>query len=161
MEQPLPIRKKVLDLVGETQINAGGVNRQAELARCVPGESVTLQHQRVPGLGTGRVIVLSARGMPIGELTAQYAAMLGPLLAKGRRHRARLHCLRGGVDNYPKYGARISIAWDDRPELPHRSLDEAQLAFRNRTHPSRASRKAARANGGLTASERMMVGLSC
>ena len=130
MEQPLPTRRKVLDLVGEAQVNADGVNRQEELARCEPGESVTLRQCRTPGLGPARITVLSARGVPIGQLTDQYATLLGPLLAKGRRHRAKLHCLRGGVPGYPNYGARISIAWDERPEYPHLPLDEAQIRFR-------------------------------
>ena len=130
MEQPLPTRRKVLDLIGEAQVNADGVNRQEELARCEPGERVTLQQCRAPGLGPARITVLSARGVPIGQLTDQYAALLGPLLRKGRRHRAKLHCLRGGVAGYPNYGARISVAWDDRPDYPHLPLDEAQIRFR-------------------------------
>jgi hypothetical protein len=139
MEQPLPTRRKVLDLVGEAQVNADGVNRQEELARSLPGESVTLEGSGAPGTAPSGITVLSARGVPIGPLTDQYAAMLGPLLAKGRSHRAKLHCLRGGVPGYPSYGARISIAWDDRPEYPHLPLDEAQIRFR-RARPQRIER---------------------
>ena len=130
MEQPLPTRRKVLDLIGEAGVNRDGVNRQDELARCVPGESASLELERGPG-EPPRVTVLSARGVPIGRLTDQYAVMLAPLLAAGRRHRARLHCLRGGVEGFPNYGARISVAWDDRPDYPHLPLDEAQIRFRN------------------------------
>lgn len=125
MEQPLPTTRKVLDLVGEAQVNADGVNRQVELARCLPGEPVFLRSE--PG---ANVLVLSARGIPIGTLTGQYSTLLAPLLQQGRAHRARLHCLRGGVPGYPNYGARISIAWGDRPDYPHRPLDEAQIRFR-------------------------------
>jgi hypothetical protein len=79
-----------------------------------------------------RIIVLSARGVPIGRLTRQYAGLIAPLLDRGRPHRARLHCLRGGLPGYPNYGARISIAWDGRRELAHRPLDERQERYRHR-----------------------------
>ena len=70
--------------------------------------------------------------MPIGRLTRHYAALLAPLLDARRPHRAKLHCLRGGLTGYPLYGARISIAWDGRPEHPHRLLDAEQMRYRAR-----------------------------
>jgi hypothetical protein len=129
MEQALPTRRKVLDLIGEAGVNANGVNRQVELARCKPGEAVALRLEPAGDQGS-EITVLSARGVPIGRLTEQYAVMLAPLLAAGRPYRAKLHCLRGGVSDYPSYGAQISIAWDGRPALSHRPLDEAQIRFR-------------------------------
>ncbi len=151
MEQPLPTRRKILDLVGEAQINADGVNRQEELARCLPGETVTLQPGRTAGPGPARITVLSARNVPIGVLTDQYAAMLAPLLARGRRCSARLHCLRGGVAGYPNYGARISVVWDGRPEYPHLPLDEGQLAFRRNRRRRRLRWQRERESGRSTA----------
>jgi len=138
MEQPLPTRRKVLDLIGEAGINANGVNRQVELARCEPGEAVALRLEPAGDQGS-EITVHSVRGVPIGRLTDQYAIMLAPLLAAGRPYRAKLHCLRGGVKSYPSYGAQISIAWDGRPELSHRPLDEAQIRFR-RQRQSRVTR---------------------
>ena len=129
MEQALPTRRKVLDLIGEAGINADGVNRQVELARCEPGEAVTLR-PTPSNDQVSEVTVVSARGVPIGRLTEQYAIMLAPLLAAGRPYRAKLHCLRGGVADYPSYGARISVAWDGRPELLHWPLNDAQIRFR-------------------------------
>lgn len=129
MDQALPTRRKVLDLVGEAGVNPDGVNRQVELARSLPGEPVTFRPGRVVE-GVPEIAVLSARGVQIGRLTDQYAVMLAPLLAAGRPCRAKLHCLRGGVADYPSYGARISVAWDGRPELAHHPLDEAQVRFR-------------------------------
>jgi hypothetical protein len=129
MEQALPTRRKVLDLIGEAGVNADGVNRQVELARCEPGEAVTLRLAPADDQ-VSEISVLSARGVPIGRLTEQYAIMLAPLLAAGRPYRAKLHCLRGGVDDYPSYGARISVAWDGRAELVHWPLNEAQICFR-------------------------------
>ena len=130
MTDPPPTRRKVLDVEGEAQVNADGVNRQSELLRCEPGEPVTLRRDPRNPFDPNTILVVSARGVPIGRLTSQYAAMLAPLLDRGRGYRARLHCLRGGVPDYPNYGARISLAWDDRPEYPHHPLDDAQRAFR-------------------------------
>lgn len=125
------IRKRIFDLEGEAQINADGRNRQVELLRCVPGEPVVLQRQ-LDGCDQDKVTVLSARGVPIGELSSQYAQLLAPLLDAKRAYRAKLHCLRGGLPRYPRYGARISIVWDGSREHPHLQLDEQQIRYRQR-----------------------------
>lgn len=132
MSNPLPTLRKIFDLEGEAQLNADGNSRQEELNRCLPGEPVHLKLERRDEAAPPELVVLSSRQVPIGRLTRQYAAMLAPLLDAGRPHRAKLHCLRGGLRGYPLYGARISIAWDGRPEHPHRPLDEEQLHFRAR-----------------------------
>jgi hypothetical protein len=141
MAEALPTRRKVLDVEGEAQVNSDGVNRQYELLRCEPGEPVTLRRDQRNPFDPNTILVVSARGVPIGRLTSQYAAMLAPLLDRDRPYRARLHCLRGGVPGYPDYGARISVAWDGRPELRHIPLDEDQISFR-RAARSRAPPRA-------------------
>lgn len=130
MVDPPPTRRKVLDVEGEAQVNADGINRQYELQHCEPGEAVTLRRDPRNPFDPNTILVISARGVPIGRLTSQYAAMLAPLLDRDRPYRARLHCLRGGVPDYPNYGARISVSWDGRPELRAIPLDEVQLRFR-------------------------------
>ena len=130
MADPLPTSKKIFDLEGEGQVNADGRSRQQELRRCLPGEPVVLRRERGNQADSDVITILSARGVPIGRLTRQYAALLGPLLGQGRPHRAKLHCLRGGLGGYPNYGARISIAWDGRRELRHRPLDQEQERYR-------------------------------
>jgi hypothetical protein len=130
MADPLPTRRKVLDVEGEAQVNADGVNRQYELLRCEPGEPVTLRRDPRNPFDPNTILVVSTRGVTVGRLTGQYAAMLAPLLDRDRPYRARLHCLRGGVPDYPNYGARISVAWDGRPELRPIPLDEEQARFR-------------------------------
>jgi hypothetical protein len=132
MRAPLPTPKKIFDLEGEAQLNSDGVSRQEELWRCVPGEPVHLQLDGRDAASPREVVVLSSRGVPIGRLTRLYAALLAPLLDSRRPHRVKLHCLRGGLPGYPLYGARISIAWDGRPEHPHRPLDEEQTRYRAR-----------------------------
>ena len=139
MLEPLPIRRKVFDLEGEAQRNPDGRSRQEELFVCVPGEDVKLRLEGRLGIGTERIAVLSCRDVPIGQLTEQYAGLLAPLLGAGRPYRARLHCLRGGVPGYPRYGARISIAWDGRPQHPHLPLDDAQIRYRLRRSAALAS----------------------
>ena len=145
MYEPLPTPKKIFDLEGEAQINADGRSRQEELRRCVPGESVELRREPDNQSDPNRITVLSARGVPIGSLTRQYAELLAPLLDRGRPHRAKLHCLRGGLPGYPNYGARISIAWDGRRELRHRPLDEEQERYRQRREQAGTAPASARA----------------
>lgn len=132
MDEPLPTLKKIFDLEGEAQVNADGRSRQDELRRSVPGEPVSLRREPDDPADPNAVIVLSARGVPIGRLPRHSSALLAPLVDCGRPHRAKLHCLRGGLPGYPNYGARISIAWDGRPDHPHRPLDEDQLRYRRR-----------------------------
>ena len=126
----LPTPRRIFDLEGEARLNADGSSRQDELLRCVPGECVTLRPAAEDGLEAGTIIVLSARGIPIGHLTRQYSGLLTPFLDGKRSYRAKLHCIRGGIPGYPRYGARISIAWDDRPDHPHRPLDPNQFRYR-------------------------------
>ena len=145
MRAPLPTAKKIFDLEGEAQLNPDGVSRQEELWRCVPGEPVHLRLDGRDAASPPEVVVLSARGVPIGQLTRPYAALLAPLLESRRPHRAKLHCLRGGLAGYPLYGARVSIAWDDRPEHPHRPLDEEQMRYRARRTARRSFRSSAAA----------------
>jgi hypothetical protein len=133
MADPPPTRRKVLDVEGEAQVNPDGINRQYELLRCEPGEAVTLRRDPRNPFDTNTIQVVSARGVPIGRLTSQYAAMLAPLLDRDRPYRARLHCLRGGVPAFPNYGARISVAWDGRPQLSPIKLDDEQIRFRRAT----------------------------
>ena len=143
----LPTRKKVFDLQGEAQTNPDGIVRQDELRACEPGEPVFLRP--VPDAGrVGRTIeVLSARGIAIGSLRPEDAASLTPALQSGRPNRAKLHALRGGIPGYPLYGARISIAWDGRPDHPHILLDsdqvhERQRRLRSKTEPRRKTKGA-------------------
>lgn len=130
MPQPLPTFRKIFDLEGEAQVNADGVSRQEELRRCIPGEPVHLRLRASDGISPADILVLTSRRVPIGRLTRKSAVLLAPFLAAGRPYRAKLHCLRGGLPHYPLYGARISIAWDRRPDHPHRPLDQEQLRYR-------------------------------
>ena len=126
----LPTLTKIFDLQYEGQVNPDGTSRQDELLRCDPGETVELLREPENNIDPNCINVISRRGVQIGTLGR--AAMLAPALDQGRPHRAKLHCLTGGLPDYPFYGARISIVWDDRLEHPHRPLDRHQRAERQR-----------------------------
>ena len=127
-----PTLTKIFDLQYESQVNPDGTGRQDELLRCEPGEPVELLREPENSIDPNCIAVISRRGVQIGTLGRADAATLAPALDQGRSHRAKLHCLTGGLPDYPFYGARISIAWDDRPEHPHRPLDRYQRAERQR-----------------------------
>jgi single-stranded-DNA-specific exonuclease len=128
----LPTRKKVFDLYGEAGVNADGIRRQDELLRCQPGERVELRRELDNADDPNAILVLTERDVRIGQLERDDAALLAPAIDAGRKFEARLHCLRGGLPDYPNYGARISIAWDGRPPLGALPLDDAQAEERRR-----------------------------
>lgn len=81
------------------------------------------------------ILVLSQRRVPIGHIGRADAAVLAPAIHQGRGYEPNLHCLRGGLPDYPNYGARISIAWDDWRGLAPLPPDEAQTAERRCRKP--------------------------
>ncbi|HEY0625938.1 MAG TPA: HIRAN domain-containing protein [Allosphingosinicella sp.] len=135
----LPTRKKVFDLEGEAQQNPDGHNRQEELLIAEPGEPVRLKREPDNHADPNAILVLSARGVPIGYVNRTDAPAIASAMDGGRTCRAKLHCVRGGIAGYPNYGARISIAWDGRPEHPHLPLDEEQLRARRQKTGSRTA----------------------
>ena len=126
----LPTTQKVFDVVGEGRANDDGSNRQDELIACEPGEPVELVRQSNNEFDSNAIFVRSCRSIGIGFLTAEDAAALAPAIDAGRPFAAKLHALTGGIADYPSYGAKVSIAWDGRPEHPHRPLDANQIASR-------------------------------
>lgn len=126
----LPTTQKVFDLVGEGRTNDDGSSRQDELTSCEPGEPVELVRQPDNLHDRNAVLIRSCRLIGIGYLTAEDAAVVAPALDAGRPYSARLQALKGGVADYPSYGAKISIAWDGRPDHPHRPLSPDQVASR-------------------------------
>jgi hypothetical protein len=132
----LPTRKRYFDLVGEGHDNPDGSSREGELLQCEPGEEVTLRPEPDNAYDPIAVAVDTERGVCIGYLAREDAAQLSSALAEGRPHRATLHQLRGGVSDYPSYGARIEVAWDGNdcggPLTPRR---------RSRALPQRQARR--------------------
>lgn len=155
----LTTRRKVFDLVGEAAVNEDGASRQEELLLSEPGERVELRREPDNEDDPNAILVLSARGIPIGRVDRGGAAILAPIVDSGRRFDSRLHCLRGGLPAYPNYGARISVAWDGWRGLAPVALDEAQSAERRRRLAAREAGWAGRLAGRLSLLGRSLPGV--
>jgi hypothetical protein len=124
----------VLDLVGEGHLNGDGSSRQDELGRLKPGDAIKLVREPTNPHDPNAIAVQSSRGVVIGYLSREDAAVLSPTIDSGRAVAAGLHEIRGGVVDFPSYGCRICIAFDGKALRNHRPLDEAQRAFRKTKH---------------------------
>lgn len=129
MAEPLG-RKRLFELVGEGQDNLDGSSRQGELSRLVSGEPVNLVREPGNPYDENAILVTSSRGVGIGYIPRPEAQKLASHLDAGREHKAQLHQLVGGVEDYEHYGAVISIAWDSKECPPPRALNEEQRHFR-------------------------------
>lgn len=126
----LPTTRRIFDVVGESHDNADGSNRQDELLECEPGETIGLVREPQNPHDPNAVLVLSARDVGIGYLAREDSALIAPAIDAGRPFTAKLHCLRGGVPGAASYGAKVSIAWDGRPEHGHEPLYDEQIIAR-------------------------------
>ncbi len=120
-----PSRKKTFNIVGESKDAADGTPRQHLLVQVNPGDKVVLQRQPENPYDPNAVAVLW-NGKDIGFLPRDDAAALAPALDEGRQYAAQVHELKGGIKDYPTYGAKISIAWDGQQLPPCKPLDEQQ-----------------------------------
>ena len=112
-----PTRKRLFDLVGEGQVNANGKNRQLELKRCQPGESVELFREPNNPYDPFAVGVISPRGVQIGYMRSEHARDIAPALDEGRQCEAIITALTGGLPDYPNFGCEIGITWDGQKPL--------------------------------------------
>ncbi len=102
-----------LHVVGADHPNRSGKgNRRFEILLCRPGEPATLMPEPRNPVDPNAVMVLSARGVQIGYLTADRAAWIAPMLRAGRTVQA--------IFQQPTpAGAAIRLAFDGhRPTLP-------------------------------------------
>ncbi|MEP9401381.1 HIRAN domain-containing protein [Sphingomonas sp. VNH70] len=107
------MRELSLHVVGADHPNRSGRgNRRFEILLCRPGEPVTLAPEPRNPVDPNAVMVLSARGVQIGYLTADRAAWIAPMLRSGRECHA--------IFQQPTpAGAAIRLAFDGRrPALP-------------------------------------------
>lgn len=130
----LPTSKKIFDVSRESCANAHGTSRQDELAQCEPGEPVRLLLEAKNPRDLNAVLVISSRGVRLGYLQREDAAVIGPVIGGGRPYAAKLHRLTGGVPDRPSYEAQISIVWDGRTPHHHVPLDEEQIEYRRGEH---------------------------
>jgi hypothetical protein len=128
-EAPKPIRRKVFDIVGEAGNTRSGEPRQKVLLRCEPGDPVELRREPNNKADPNAVLVLW-EGEDIGYLPRETAALVAPHMDAGRLNVAQIHCINGGLPDYPNYGVEISVAWDGKACPAHRPLDERQQRSR-------------------------------
>jgi len=113
-------RRKVFQLVGES-------NYQDALRRARPGERLTLTPEPTNLFDAGAIYLATSDGSKLGYLPRDDAAAFSAVIHRARA--VKLHRLTGGLPDYPNIGCEITVAWDDRPEHPHRDLDPEQRAF--------------------------------
>ncbi len=145
-------RRKIWDVVGESRVNPDGRRRQDILCDVEPGDAVELIREP-DNAYDANAIAVRVGGETVGYIGRDDAVELAPLLDARRPHRAIVHCIRGGVPDYPSYGCRISIAWDGERPHPVVELDDQQLRSRRSKRAARTRRE-----GGTVRSESTATG---
>lgn len=113
------MRELSLHVVGADHPNRGGGNRRFEILLCAPGEAVALVPEPRNPVDPNAVMVLSARGVQIGYLTADRAAWIVGMLRSGR-------AVAGVFQQATPLGAAIRVAFDGAvPVLPKVAAVEA------------------------------------
>lgn len=125
----LPSRKKSFDVVGESRPSRDGTSRQLLLLQCEPGDPIALERQPDNEYDPNAILVVW-EGHDLGFLAKEDAAAIAPSLDQGRAYKANIHKLTGGSADYPSYGLKVAVAWDDAPLPGARPLTAAQLASR-------------------------------
>ncbi|KQM61874.1 MULTISPECIES: HIRAN domain-containing protein [unclassified Sphingomonas] len=106
------MRELSLHVVGADFPNRGGGNRRFEILLCTPGEAAVLVPEPRNPVDPHAVMVVSARGVQIGYLTADRAAWIGAMLRQGRAVAALFQ-------QATPMGAAIRVAFDGAvPVLP-------------------------------------------
>ncbi|MGN7161078.1 HIRAN domain-containing protein [Sphingomonas sp. SAFR-052] len=112
------MRELSLHVVGADHPNRGGGNRRFEILLCAPGEAVTLVPEPRNPVDPNAVMVMSARGVQIGYLTADRAAWIVGMLRSGR-------VVAGVFQQVTPMGAAIRVAFDGAvPALPEPVVED-------------------------------------
>lgn len=104
---------KWIGVVGESHANDDGSSRQAEIARCSVGEPVRLRHRPDNRFDTNCIEVLSARGVQIGVLSREHAAVFAPHFRAGHQVEAEIAKINGGTAGKPSRGVVIEVDVDE------------------------------------------------
>jgi endonuclease YncB( thermonuclease family) len=106
----------LLDVAGECFVNNDGSSRHEILARCRPGEPITLRPEPLNSRYRGAIQVLRAEtGEQIGYLPRGHGLAAG---IKQGDITARLHAVHGGVPGRPNRGAVLEITSRQRNPQP-------------------------------------------
>ena len=125
----LPSRKKSFDVVGESRSSRDGTPRQQLLVRCEPGDPVTLIRQPDNEYDANAILVVW-QGFDLGYLKRHDAAAIAPALDEARAYQANIHKIVGGSADYPSYGLKVAVAWDDTPLPQAKPLTASQKSSR-------------------------------
>src|SRR5687768_7074355 len=106
----LPTRRKLFNVVGEDHGNEPASSLEYELLNCTPGEPVSLQRELDNPHDANTIAALSVRGVHIGYVSREHAAILAPAIDEGLPYSAILHELHG-LFGESAYHARIEVAW--------------------------------------------------
>lgn len=99
---------------------SGGGNRRFEILLCTPGEPVALVPEPRNPADPNAVMVVSARDVQIGYLTAERAPWIGGMLRSGR-------IVRAVFQGPTSAGAAIRVAFDgEEPVLPVTAVANAR-----------------------------------
>jgi hypothetical protein len=107
----LTSRQLSLAVVGADHPNKKGPARRFEIALCLPGEPVNLIPEPKNPFDPRAIAVYSQRGIQIGYVRAERAALIGGVMAK--------HGVKAIFQQKEKWGATIRIGLDgNEPTLP-------------------------------------------
>lgn len=144
-----PPRKKLYHLAGEGQVNVDGSSRQEILRSCSPGMSVELVRER-ENPHDPNAIAASVGGRYIGYVARDDAVTLSQHFDGGRKFKAQIHELRGGLPDFPHLGCIVCIVDETLPFLSPRPMDPEQVLYdcvSPRLEPARSEKPAARPSG--------------
>ncbi|VAV96148.1 hypothetical protein MNBD_ALPHA04-661 [hydrothermal vent metagenome] len=123
------MRKRIFDLAGESFDNPDGTSRQQALKQAYPSDQVFLERQPDNPHDSNAIFVTNQAGLGIGYISSSDSKVLAPILDSARLHRAQIHELRGGLEDYETIGCRIAIAFDKEKFRPVHDLREEQNQF--------------------------------
>ncbi|WP_260928240.1 HIRAN domain-containing protein [Novosphingobium sp. 9] len=110
-----------LPAVGEQHDNEDGTSRQDELARCQPGEMLTLAREPENEHDPMAVAVLSCRGVKVGYLRRDRAVWIGSKIDRGFDVRAIVERVKGIQLHGSPLGLVMRVNMDgEEPELRDR-----------------------------------------
>lgn len=108
-----------LPACGEQFENEDGSSRQAELARCQPGDWLDLVREPNNPHDPQAVAIFSERGIRVGYLRRQYASVWGSKIDRGMTIAAIVERVKGASLPGSPLGLVMRVNADgDEPELP-------------------------------------------
>lgn len=121
-----------LPIVGERHDNEDGTSRQQELARCQPGEAVSLVREPGNPHDPMAVAIITARGVRVGYLRRDRAVWIGSKIDRGYDVRAIVERVKGSSLPGSLLGLVIRVNMDGAdPSLPPKKRIPFRTMARN------------------------------